>query len=285
MLRGPIGAAVARSHFGRNFFPISWSQRGMSRINASGSASVLISISRSSQPCTRSQARSCSDGASSIHQKSDSGFNASVLSIDQTAGSTRPRTAHLGSSSGAPAARNARRTPSGHPVRARLDNQRHWNLLVTASRNSTHPGASSNPSKTPAFRRRKSTPSRSMKRRERSLVRKVDPCRVLERGRSDRNVLEEPYEPCVGAFGAQGRLWKPLNGAHRPRAVTVQVEGGQSWPDSRPIRPKRSRRSHRSLPSYRHISQSPWGRRKACESRWPLRRIPGGLHLLDHPAS
>ena len=122
---------------------------------------MLISISRSSQPCARSQPRSCAVGSSSIHQKSEFGSIASHLWAVQGADSINSRIAHLGSASTAPAARKARRMPSGQPVRARLVNQKHRNRAVAHSRNSEQPGPSSNASKIHEFRRRSSTRSTS----------------------------------------------------------------------------------------------------------------------------
>jgi len=110
--------------------------------NALASRSALTSISRSWRSCTRSQSRSCSEGLSSTHQKSDAGSIASVLLTLQAAGSITFSTAHRGSSSGAPAARNARRDPSRNPGRHRIDSQRHQNRDVAHSRKSIQPGAS-----------------------------------------------------------------------------------------------------------------------------------------------
>jgi hypothetical protein len=71
--------------------------------SASGSRSALISISLSWRSCTRSQSRSCSEGSSSTHQKSDAGSIASVFSTLHAAGSIRSSTAHRGSLVRAPA--------------------------------------------------------------------------------------------------------------------------------------------------------------------------------------
>ena len=88
-------------------------------------------------------------------------INPSVLLAFHIAGSIRWSTRHCGSSSGAPARRNARRDPSSQPSRHRDDSHRHRNLAVAHSRNSRQPGAISKPSNIPGWRRRRSTPSMS----------------------------------------------------------------------------------------------------------------------------
>ena len=59
----------------------------------------------------------------------------------------------------APASRNARCDPSGHPARHRAESHRHRNLIAAHSRNSRQPGASSKASRRPHWRRFSITPS------------------------------------------------------------------------------------------------------------------------------
>src|SRR5438046_2054500 len=97
-------------------------------------------------PAALSQCRSCADASSSTHQKSEVGSMGPVLFTDQRAASILSNTAQRGLSRAAPAARNPRRMPSGHPYRARLVNQRH------RKRASPIRGISSNPAQAQTHR-------------------------------------------------------------------------------------------------------------------------------------